>query len=198
MIPILDAGHGGLINGDYQTAGKRSPNWEQGILYEGMFNRWVMNRVIEKLDRLRIPYFVASPEYTDTSLKTRVNRVNQWAKDHKVYLISIHANAGGGEGIEIFTSKGHTKSDDIAQEFIDGLELDAVHPKFRKDLSDGDGDKESQFYILRKTICPAILIEAGFMDNPEDYALLWDKDYLEDLVESLVASIEAVYGYLDC
>ena len=33
---ILDAGHGGMINGKYQTKGKRSPVWEDGsVLYEG-------------------------------------------------------------------------------------------------------------------------------------------------------------------
>ncbi|MBK8079429.1 MAG: hypothetical protein IPK25_03525 [Saprospiraceae bacterium] len=52
---ILDNGHGGVINGIYQTSGKRSPNWNQGILYEGMFNRWVVNRVIEALDRKKNP-----------------------------------------------------------------------------------------------------------------------------------------------
>ena len=27
---LLDAGHGSIINGHYQTAGKRSPIWEDG------------------------------------------------------------------------------------------------------------------------------------------------------------------------
>ncbi|MBK8888090.1 MAG: hypothetical protein IPN46_16750 [Saprospiraceae bacterium] len=45
---ILDNGHGGVINGKYQTTGKRSPNWDKGVLFEGMFNRWVVNRIIEK------------------------------------------------------------------------------------------------------------------------------------------------------
>ncbi|MCG9704983.1 hypothetical protein [Photobacterium damselae] len=37
---ILDAGHGGIINGQYQTAGKRSPIWSDGSqLFEGEFKR---------------------------------------------------------------------------------------------------------------------------------------------------------------
>lgn len=40
---IIDEGHGGLIQGIYQTEGKRSPNFKElgGVLYEGIFNRAV-------------------------------------------------------------------------------------------------------------------------------------------------------------
>ena len=42
-IWILDNGHGGIINGVYQTAGKRSPIWADGTqLFEGEFNRAIM------------------------------------------------------------------------------------------------------------------------------------------------------------
>ncbi|MBK7701189.1 MAG: hypothetical protein IPJ39_21920 [Saprospiraceae bacterium] len=46
------------------------------MLFEGMFNRWVVNRIIEKLDRKKIPYYHISPEFTDTTLETRTNRAN--------------------------------------------------------------------------------------------------------------------------
>ena len=53
---ILDAGHGGIIAGEYQTAGKRSPVWSDGtILYEGEFNRAIKARVIERLSAVYIP-----------------------------------------------------------------------------------------------------------------------------------------------
>jgi hypothetical protein len=43
---IFDNGHGGIIDGVYQTAGKRSPLWPDGeILYEGEFNRSIVNRL---------------------------------------------------------------------------------------------------------------------------------------------------------
>ena len=46
---ILDNGHGGVIDGVYQTKGKRSPKFENGdVLYEGVFNR----RVVKKLSEL--------------------------------------------------------------------------------------------------------------------------------------------------
>lgn len=159
-----------------------------------MFNRWVVNRIIEQLDRKQIPYYHIAPELTDTTLETRKNRANRiYAVDKETYILSIHANAGGGKGIEGFTTEGVTKSDNIAEIFLKNLEIDLVGQNMRFDISDGDKDKESNFYILRKPIAPAFLLECGFMDHETDYNNLWDEEYLQTLVNSLVRSIEAIY-----
>lgn len=193
QIVILDNGHGGVINNKYQTSGKRSPNWSKGVLYEGMFNRWVVNRIIEKLDRLKIPYYHISPELTDVSLKARSDRANKIMRsDKNTYLLSIHANAGGGKGIEGFTTVGVTGSDKIAEKFLSNLEED-VDTDFRFDLSDGDRDKESNFWMLRKPVGKAFLLECGFMDNQKDYFNLWNEEYLNKLVDSCVRSIKELY-----
>lgn len=193
-IPILDAGHGGMIRQEYQTHGKRSPNWHKGILYEGMFNRWLVNRVIEKLDRSTIPYYHISPELEDISLSVRCKRANEIYKyQENTYLFSVHANAGGGTGIEGFTTKGKTKSDKIAEVFLKNIKRDIGDVKIRADYSDGDIDKEVNFYILRKFEGPAILLEYGFMDNKEDYVKLWSKKYLEMLVDSTCKTMIDIY-----
>lgn len=195
MIPILDNGHGGMINGVYQTPGKRSPNWECGVLYEGAFNRWFVNRLMEKLDRASIPYFNVSPEVDDISLRIRVDRANRiHGKQPNVYLLSVHANAGGGEGIEGFTSPGQTASDAIAQKFLENLKEDIPEQKFRFDHADGDFDKEAKFYVLTKTSCPAFLLECGFMDHRKDYLRLWDEEYLEKMVDSVFRTIVELHN----
>jgi N-acetylmuramoyl-L-alanine amidase len=192
---ILDNGHGGVINNVYQTAGKRSPKWSKGVLFEGMFNRWVVNRIIEQLDRKQIPYYHICPEITDTTLETRKNRANKvYTANKNTYILSIHANAGGGKGIEGYTTKGITKSDNIGEVFLTNLETDLVGQKMRFDYSDGDKDKESNFYILRKPLAPAFLLECGFMDHETDYNNLWDEGYLTTLVNSLVKSVEKIYN----
>ena len=49
---ILDNGHGGIIDGAYQTSGKRSPKWEDGTqLFEGEFNRAVVKRIIKMCEK---------------------------------------------------------------------------------------------------------------------------------------------------
>ena len=39
-------------------------------------------------------------------------------------------------------------------------------------MTDGDPDKEESFYILKHTVCPAVLTENLFQDNKEDVAFL--------------------------
>ena len=168
MTILLDNGHGGLVNGQYQTNGKRSPIWNDGSqLYEGEFNRAIVGGIVQELTRLHISYVNIAPEYRDVRLETRVKRANEYSGITSFYL-SIHANAGGGHGAEIFTSPGDTKSDQIATIF--GNEYKRIFPKrkLRTDFSDGDLDKERRFYVLTKTKMPAILTENFFMDNEEE------------------------------
>lgn len=196
MVPVLDNGHGGVIGGEYQTPGKRSPDELGMVMYEGMFNRWVVNRVIEEIGRLGIPYYHASPELEDTSLEERVLRINRFHGKHGdrgVYLLSVHANAGGGEGMEVFTSKGQTLSDTLAEMLLDSMKGVMPDYKFREDRSDGDGDKEANFFLLRKTSCPAMLLEVAFMDTERDYARLWSEEFLDDVVRGIVLFIRNVY-----
>jgi N-acetylmuramoyl-L-alanine amidase len=166
---ILDNGHGGLINGKYQTKGKQSPKWENGMkLYEGDFNRSIVNGVAQLCTLHGIPFEILVPELTDVSLSTRVKRTNAiYSKDKSSVLVSIHANAGGGTGFEVFTTKGKTKSDALAEVMINQFGASIPELRLRKDTRDGDKDKEAQFYILRNTYCPAILVECAFMDTFE-------------------------------
>lgn len=195
-VVVLDNGHGGTINGVYQTAGKRSPNWHYGVLYEGVFNRWVVRRIIEKLDRLKIPYYYLTPEQRDISLPTRVKRSDRIYKENqKTWLLSVHANGGGGYGTEGFTSYGHTTSDGIMDIVLKDFENNVRGVSgMRYDKSDGDLDKESGFYILRKPIMPSGLIEIGFMDNLSDYNNLENSKFLDSVVNSLVISIIKIYN----
>jgi len=193
MVVILDNGHGDVLGGVYQTRGKQSPDWKQGVLYEGAWNRWLVNRIREKLTRRKIPYYHISPELKDITLKARVNRANKiHAVNPNVYLLSIHANGGGGVGIEAFTSRGKTGSDKIADVILTAIEDSGLN-RMRYDFSDGDKDKESGFYILRNTNCKAILLEGGFMDNPQDYKKLLSEDYIAKLAEVLADIIEKIY-----
>jgi N-acetylmuramoyl-L-alanine amidase len=197
MIPILDAGHGGMIGGVYQTSGKRSPKWHSGVLYEGMFNRWLVNRVIEKLDRANVPYFHVSPSQEDTPLSQRVRSADEiHRKNGNTYFLSFHSNAGGGTGFEVFTSKGETKSDNLAEMFIHDLHAAFPDIAFRMDCADGDMDKEADFYVLKHTDCPAMLLEILFMDNKEDYKKLWDERFLDRTASTIANTIIKLYhGY---
>lgn len=162
---ILDNGHG------KDTPGKRSPIWTDGSqLFEYEFNRDVVSRISKMLSKEQIRHHELVPELRDISLPERCGRANRLTVLEKIdpILISIHANAGGGTGWECWTSVGKTKSDEYATILFNEATKMFPNWKMRADYSDGDPDKESQFYILKNTLCPAILTENFFMDNEYD------------------------------
>lgn len=161
-IFLLDPGHG------RDTKGKRSDKWEDGSqLFEWEFTRAIVDRIVRWAPIFGLECTNLVPEDEDVSLTERVRRANLYGGRGVVY-VSIHANAGGGRGIEVFTSPGQTASDTIATVFIN--KLMSIYPAMHKraDMSDGDPDKEARFYVLTKTAMPAILTENLFMDNERE------------------------------
>ena len=63
----------------------------------------------------------------------------------------------------------------------------------RADFSDGDPDFESNFWILRKTSCPAVLTENLFQDNEKDVAYLLSEQGKQTIVE---AHVEGIVKYI--
>lgn len=190
-IVLLDNGHG------KETAGKRSPIWSDGSqLFEWEFNRDIVRRIAEKLQADGIPYRVLVPEENDVSLTERARRANEYAKEFngKAYVLSIHANAGGGTGWEVYTSPGQTPSDAIATVFFEeaGREFVPDGWRMRSDYSDGDPDKEANFAILTKTTCPAVLTENFFMDTEKDCRFIMSEDGRERIANMHVAAIKRV------
>lgn len=193
IMVILDNGHG------KETPGKRSPKWNDGSqLFEWEFNRDIVNRIAEKLQKLNIRHFVLVPEEKDISLTERANRVNKINKQYrnKCFLISIHANAGGGTGWEVWTSVGTTKSDSIATVFWNEMKIEFPQQKMRLDTTDNDVDKESNFTILYKTNCPAILTENFFMDTEKDCRLIMSNAGRQKIANAHVRAIQKVIDTL--
>lgn len=187
MLILLDSGHGD------NTRGKRSPVWSDGTqLREYEFNRDVTARIAKALYNDNIFFEIIVHETNDISLKERVRRVNELAKKTPCLLISIHANAGGGNGWEVFTTEGETDSDKYAQIFAEQFKIDFPEFRLRADILDDDLDKEAQFYILRKTICPAILTENFFMDNEEECRLLLNDDFRQRIADFHINAIKKI------
>lgn len=191
---LFDPGHGGIVDGQYMTSGKRSPLWKDGTQYfEGVGNRQIVQKLIRKCDEHNIYNFdVVASEY-DIALSERVKIANQYYKTlGNCIYVSIHSNGFSKEsanGYSIYTSKGETKSDRIAEVFIDNMVKHFPTHKLRKDTRDGDKDKEAQFYVLRKTRCPAILIENFFMTNYRECKLLMNEEFQNRIVDCHFKSI---------
>jgi len=197
---ILDAGHGGIDSkGNYTTAPSKMFKFPDGeVAYEGVLNRQITGHIYTFLrnhKELNIVCTVNQDDPTDVSLADRVKIANKF-KSSETIFISIHCNAGGGTGFELYTTKGVTKSDILAEKIATQAEAiyKDVNLKLRYDLSDGDKDKEEDFYVLRKTNCPAVLLECGFFDSAVDFALLKDSKFQAKLAYRIYLGI---LGFID-
>ena len=160
-IPILDNGHGSMLNGEYLTSGKRSPKWPDGSqLFEGEFNRAIKARVIEMLNFEGIAYYDLVPETRDVSLSTRVSRANKfhYENNKQTFLYSIHSNAGGGKGCEVFISESASSNSLLLAQEAEKRYLNMFDEPWR-------GIKRKNFTMIHKTAMPAALFEYFFMDN---------------------------------
>lgn len=189
MKIFIDAGHGGRFTGAVATT-------DQGLaVYEKDLNlaAAIMLEKILKEDRHDV--FMSRSDDRDFGptvahdLMVRCDMENQISPD---CFISLHCNSfssTAAKGFEIWTSLGLTNADSLAEmiymEFDDGFDIE-----MRFDISDGDHDREKHLYVLDHTVSPAVLLELGFMSNPDDLRRLMDKDHISELMKATAKGIE--------
>ena len=190
MKIFIDNGHG------LMTAGKRSPD---GLFREPFYNREIARRVVSDLRDRGLDAELLVPEDDDISLAERVRRVNAACfllGKQSVILISIHVNAAGNgskwlnaTGWSVYTCKGQTASDNLAECLCQAAIKNFPGRRIRTDMSDGDMDWEEGFYILRKSLCPAVLTENFFMDSRSDLEYLQSRAGKQAVVDTHVEGI---------
>lgn len=189
MKILIDNGHG------ENTIGKRSPD---GLFREYKYAREIAESIERELKTKGYDAERIVKETIDITLEERVRRVNEVCERlgaSNVVLISIHCNAAGNgdwknaRGWSAYTSRGKTKSDELATMLYGEAVHNFTGQTIRKDFSDGDPDWEESFYILKKTKCPAVLTENFFMDNKQDVSYLLSFEGRTQIVKTHVDAI---------
>lgn len=132
-------------------------------------------------------------EYTE-ALGDLPQRVDIFNNAGCIAVISLHCNGAANpaaQGIEIFTTPGETEADRLATEVLAALAEEFPDHALRTDYADGDPDKEANFYVIRETDAPAILVEMEFITNPEMEALLGDEAFQERYAQAVFAGFLA-------
>ena len=210
MVILIDNGHGS------QVLGKQSPILDDSIKIggefteNGRFKEWKYTRVIshqivDKLIDMGYDARLVTPEENDASLAERIRRINTICNKEgasNVLLISVHANAVGdsskwmeGKGWEAYTTRGKTISDTLADFLYKRADSNIKGRKIREDWTDGDRDKEADFYIIKKAKCAAVLTENFFYDNKDDLRYLTSDEGVHAVVRLHIEGIIDFINY---
>lgn len=175
-IITIDAGHG-LYTSGKQTASNLGTVYKEWTLNDKVVRK-IMN-ALANYNGVEVHRIDDPTGKTDVPLNTRVNKSNSLKAD---IHISIHHNAGGGTGTEVYWHTYGTTAD----KKLAGI----VAPKLAsKTGMRNRGVKQAQFAVLGCK-ATAILCEGGFMDTANDYRLIildsGQQAYADAVVEALV------------
>lgn len=177
MKIYLDPGHGGS-----------DPGAQANGLQEKNVTLELVKRMKEMLVKEYENFSVRTSRSDDQtmSLAGRTNDANRWGAD---FYLSIHINAGGGEGFEDFI---HNKLSDSSQT---AKLRNTIHAEIIKvnNLKDR-GKKKANFHVLRETKMPALLTENGFIDNAKDAAKMKTSSWLEEVARGHVVGLAKALG----
>ncbi len=120
-----------------------------------------------------------------TSLEARVDGAKKFNAD---YFISLHINAYTEEsacGMEAYTRGGDGEAYSFGSSLLSAA-VDATK------LKDRGMKQNSEFYVLKHSGMPAVLMELGFISNPDDAALLEQQPELfaNGIYEGILAHLE--------
>ncbi len=172
---VLDAGHGG---GDTGALGLLGTNYAEKDVTLDM-----TLKLNKKLNTLGANVILTRDKDEFISLHDRLKFVYHHKPD---LFISIHANSCGLQtdvnkikGFSVYYSK------DIAADYA---KLAQYHLCMNTACTHNKA-RMNDFYVIRGTHCPSVLLETGFMPNPEDFDWLCDDKKQDEFVSELTRTI---------
>ena len=189
---VLDAGHGGIDGGA-----------SNGDVIEKDITLAITQKLARQLKRLGAEVVMTrttdgdvisehKPNETFASLRERKKqdiflRQSIVASTQPDLFITVHANAipdSKWRGAQVFYHKtGHEDSQYLAKALMESIKGELENTT-REALA------IEQIYLLKKADVPAVLVETGFLSNPEERDLLADKKYQDKMATAIAQGIE--------
>ena len=176
---LIDAGH----NYSGKDTGAENTKYnakEEVITFQ------IADKLKAELEYWGYDVIMTRKELTDSIANTSVNESLQARVDmaHEVLadlFISIHCNAGGGSGVETycFTKTGYSGrlAELIQKSIAEG-----------SDLYDR-GVKTANFFVIKNTLMPTILVETGFIDSEKDIQILMSEEGQNQIAGAIASAI---------
>jgi len=175
-VVVLDAGHGGKDPGKVSDGGalEKDINLSIAIRLKALLEQNGIVVVMTREEDRDLASENASNRKNE-DLKARVKLISETAPE---VMVSIHQNSypeAEVDGAQTFYAAGSEP----------GKQLAAIIQKNLKNEIKDDNHRvakaNKEYYLLKKTDCPAVIVECGFLSNPREAELLASEDYQEKL-----------------
>ena len=183
-VIIIDAGHGGEDGGAISCTGALESNINLKIaqrLNDLIHFLGVHTQMTRKEDISIYTEGESLSQKKISDLKERVRICNQI---NSAVLLSIHQNNftdSKYSGAQVFYSS-TDGSEQLAREIQDAF-VSTINPGSNRNVKKAKG-----IYVLENIQCPGVLIECGFLSNPEEEALLRSEVYQKKICCVIAAS----------
>ncbi len=188
---VLDAGHGGEDGGAVGAGGVEEKTLNLAIalaLREKLTAQGFSVVMIRETDTAVGDTTLGTiAERKRSDIQYRARLVNE---TKECILVSIHQNffeQSKYSGAQVFFSPNAPESAELAESIRSKI-VEKVQPENRRENKPaGEG-----IYLLRHVSVPAVIVECGFLSNPEEVELLQDAQY-QTLLASAIADGIAVF-----
>lgn len=186
IVLILDPGHGGEDGGAVAADGtvESQINLSIALKMEEAARLLGVNTVMTRREDISI-HDAGSVTLRQKKVSDLHNRVALCNTIPGGILISIHQNslpaAKSVQGAQVFYN-GLGDSEELAQAIQEALNThinNGEHPKTAKKISGG-------VYLMENVVCPAILVECGFLSNAQETAALKTEEHQRQLAVSIL------------
>lgn len=186
---VIDAGHGGVDGGvtGVSTGVKESDlnlvlsKKLSNIASSGIFNTILTRKTADGL------YGLATKGFKQRDMQKRAEII---AKSGANFVISIHQNTysnASRRGIQVFYSdNGNGETKTFATYMQNYLNTTMNIPTINRGFTAQNGD----FFIVKCSKIPSIIIECGFLSNVDDERLLLDSKYQDKLVANILSALQ--------
>lgn len=187
---IIDAGHGGRDGGAVADDGTLEKNLNLAVAKR--LEALLLSADIRVIMTRSGDIELASPD-SDHKKRDDLNaRLAITEAYDPAILVSIHMNkfpVAKYSGLQVYYSPNHEDSLALAEQVqADSLTLKPGNNRAVKAAGDS-------IYLLSHAEIPAVLVECGFLSNPEELSLLKTDDYQQKLAMSLYTSIITYLSY---
>ena len=188
---LLDFGHGGYDSGSIGKNGTYEKNINMSVGFKiANYLKSAGINVCYTRDSDKVPW----SSNLSKDLVKRMQIANSYNPDVFVSLHCNSCNNSTARGFEIFTTPGQNNSDILATKIHSRVKSAFPDLVYRQDISDGDVDKEANFYVIKYAKCPATLIEMLFISNPEEEKLLNNPDFQDKMAFVIAQGIGDYLG----